>query len=118
MTPQEWRNARRSPLPQSNKPRPSTGACQDKAIDQPFEGAADLRQAEAEETVGVDFPTGDHRTTRTHQQEYQEKHQPYPTLPINLSAFPHRYSRGIEQRRKTSCCNGERIAEPTGTTRH
>ena len=115
MIPQE-RNAQHSLRPQRNQPQLSTGAYQAEVPDPPFEGVVDPRGAGAEETAGEVFPTEDHRKTRTHQEEYQEKHRPYPTPPINLLGYHLKYSRATERRRKTSSYSGARIAELTETT--
>ena len=114
---QERRSAQHSPRPQRNRPQPSTGACQAEALDPPFEEAVDPRQ-EAEETAGEVFPTEDHQKIRTRQEEYQEKHRPYPTPPTNSSEYRLRYSRATKRRRKTSSYNGAHIAERTEITPH
>ena len=118
MTPQGQKSTQHSPPPQRNKPQPSTGAHQGEAADQPFGGAADLQEVGVEETAQEVFPTEGHRMTQTRQEEYQEKHRPYPTPPISSSAFPCKYSQGTELRQKTSCYNGKRTAELTETTQH
>ena len=116
MIPQEQKNARRSPQPQPNQHRPSTGAYLDEAADQPFEEAAVLPEEEEEEMVEEVFPTEGHRKTRTRQEEYQERHRPYPTPLTSSSVSHHKYSRGTERRQKTSYYNGGHTAEPTETT--
>src|ERR1700761_787050 len=116
MNPQERRNARHSPRPQRNRLQLSTGAYQAEALDPPFEGVADPREAGAEGTAGEGSLTEDRRKIRTHQEEYQEKHRPYPTPPINLLGYHLKCSRAIERRRKTSSYSGARIAELTETT--
>ena len=68
-----------------------------------------------EEAAEEDSPMEIRRTIRTHQEEYQEAHRPYPTPPINSLAYHRRYSRGTGPRQKTSCYNGARIAGPTET---
>ena len=119
MTLQGRRNARRSPLPQRNKPRHSIGAYPDKATDPPFEEAADQPEEEetAEETVEEASLMGDHRRIRTRQEEYQERHRPYPTPLINSSVCHPKYLQVTKRKWKTSYCSGVRTAELTETTR-
>ena len=115
---QERRNAQHSPRPQRNRLQPSTGACQAEALDPPFEGTVDPRQAEAEGTAEEVFPTEDHQKIRTRQEEYQEKHRPYPTPPTSSSEYRLRCSQATGRRRKTSFYNGAHIVERTEITPH
>ena len=117
MTPQGRRNAQHSLLPQRNKPHRSIGAYPGEVTDPPFEEAADQPEAEetAEEKVEEASLMGDHRRIRTRQEEYWEKHWPYPTPPINSLVYPPKYSQVIERKPKISCYSGAHTVEPTGT---
>ena len=68
-----------------------------------------------EEAAEEVSPTGNRRMIRTHQEEYQEAHRPYPTPLINSLAYHRKYSRGTGPRQKTSFYSGARTAGPTET---
>ena len=90
MTRQGPVKGRRSRLPPRSQRQHSTGDWEDRVADQPFKEAADRPEAAegtVEEMAEEASLTGDHRRTRMRQEEYREMHRPYPTPPINSSAY-------------------------------